>query len=147
MPTLEWKKFFKAAWKNFDSEFQPVIQSLARRRQLLDTEKGSASLYEISKSRQELAAWRDERKREVRLENLEKHKQRLLHIKEKLEAADYQQDQELATEARSGVKTGDWLSQTPAFQKWVDMTTTGHDILYVHGMPGAGKSTMLLFWK
>lgn len=142
---LGWKTFFKSAWKKFNTEFQPVIESLARRRQLLESEKGSASLYEISKARQELATWHDERKREARLENLEKHKQRLLQIKEKLAAADYEQDQEMATEARSGVKTGDWLLKTPAYRKWADTTTTGHDVLYVHGVPGAGKSASASF--
>lgn len=139
-PYLAWKKLFKSAWKTFDTEFQPILQSLVHRRQLLESEKGSASLYEISRSREEMAAWHDKRKQELRLEQLEKHKWRLLHIKDRLEAANYQQDQEMATEARNGSDSGRWILQSPRFEKWANRASLGHDVLYVHGIPGAGKS-------
>ncbi|KAL2272435.1 hypothetical protein FJTKL_06560 [Diaporthe vaccinii] len=138
-----WKKLFKAAWKTFDTEFQPLLQSLANRRELLESEKGSASLYEISKAREEMAARHEAKKQELRRDEIEKHKWRLLQIKAQLGAADYQQDLEMAAEARNVTNSGDWVLQSPTFKHWADKAATRHSVLYVHGIPGAGKTTLV----
>lgn len=135
----EWKQLFKAVWKTFDTEFHPLLQSLDNRRELLESEKGSASLYEISKVREEMAARHEAQKEERRQDEVEKHKGRLLKIRAMIEAPDYQQDQDIAAEARGVANAGDWVSQSPAFQNWADTTAPGHGVLYVHGIPGAGK--------
>ncbi|KAK3952420.1 hypothetical protein QBC32DRAFT_341519 [Pseudoneurospora amorphoporcata] len=44
---LKWKMMFKAIWKIFESDFGQILYSLRERRKLLDSEKGSAVLYEI----------------------------------------------------------------------------------------------------
>ncbi|KAL2272437.1 hypothetical protein FJTKL_06560 [Diaporthe vaccinii] len=140
-----WKKLFKAAWKTFDTEFQPLLQSLANRRELLESEKGSASLYEISKAREEMAARHEAKKQELRRDEIEKHKWRLLQIKAQLGAADYQQDLEMAAEARNVTNSGDWVLQSPTFKHWADKAATRHSVLYVHGIPGAGKEYAVVF--
>ncbi|KAK2601326.1 hypothetical protein N8I77_010782 [Diaporthe amygdali] len=136
-----WKKLVEAAWKTFDTEFQPLLQSLANRRDLLESEKGSASLYEISKAREEMAARHEAKKQELRQDEVEKRKWHLLQIKNQLEAADYQQDQEMAAEARNETNSGDWVLQSPAFQYWADKADTRHSVLYIHGIPGAALET------
>ncbi|KAJ4419764.1 hypothetical protein N0V82_004807 [Gnomoniopsis sp. IMI 355080] len=88
-------------------------------------------------------ALREERQQELRFELLEKHKWRLLHIREKLEATDYQNDQEMITEHRNGSDSGAWITKSPAFVRWTDRSATGHDVLYIHGIPGAGKTTLM----
>ncbi|KAJ0123834.1 hypothetical protein J7T55_012304 [Diaporthe amygdali] len=139
-----WKKLVKAAWKTFDTEFQPLLQSLANRRDLLESEKGSASLYEISKAREEMAARHEAKKQELRQDEIEKRKWHLLQIKNQLEAADYQQDQEMASEARDETDSGNWVLQSPAFKHWANKTATRHSVLYVHGIPGAGKEYVVI---
>lgn len=117
------------------------MQSLSNRRELLESEKGSASLYEISKAREEMTVRYEETKRKLEQDELQKHKSRLIQIKDRLKAADYQQDQEMAFETRIGTNSGDWILDVPGFDHWAGKLTTGHHVLYVHGMPGAGKST------
>lgn len=86
-----------------------------------------------------MAARHEAKKEELRQDDIEKHKWRLLKIKAQLAAPDYQQNQEMAAEARNLTNAGDWVSQSPAFENWVSNTTTRHGVLYVHGIPGAGK--------
>lgn len=83
----------------------------------------------------------EETKLKLQQDELQKHKSRLLQMKDRLMAADYQQDQVMAFEARIGTNSGDWILDVPGFDHWASNLTTGHHILYVHGMPGAGKST------
>lgn len=87
----------------------------------------------------EIASFRDDFRRKCHLEALEEHNSRLARVKGKLEAPDYQCDQEMATENRTGIASGAWLLRNQAFQKWADKGTRGHEILYLNGMPGAGE--------
>lgn len=59
-----------------------------------------------------MAARHEAKKEELRQDDLEKHKWRLLKIKAQIEAPDYQQDQEMAAEARNSTNAGDWVSQS-----------------------------------
>lgn len=131
---------FQSAWKTFDTQFQPILRSLARRSELLESEKGSASLYEILRIRRQITDLQEESKQEISREKLEKHRWRLSYIKERLQAPDYCLDQEMATEDRNGSTSGDWILQQPDFREWTCKTTNEHSVLYVNGIPGAGKS-------
>lgn len=115
------------------------MDSLNRRRELLESEKGSATLHEITKSRDEIAAFNEDVKRQANFDRLEKHKWRWAHVKEKLDSPNYQLDQEMAAEDRNGSASGTWVLQNPAFRKWTDRSAREHAVLYVNGIPGAGK--------
>lgn len=80
----------------------------------------------------------EEVKHKLYRESLEKHQWRLLQIKDKLEASNYQRDQEVATEARAGSSSGTWMLKHPEFARWTNTTVSGHEVLYLHGIPGAG---------
>ncbi|OTA54440.1 hypothetical protein K449DRAFT_439336 [Hypoxylon sp. EC38] len=134
-----WKKMFHSTWKTFDSKFKPIIQSLKRRRELLESEKGSAALYEIQKLRQDVSAMYTEQKEREIQENLTKHKVRVSCIKERLQAPNYQLDQELATEDRHGSNSGTWIFEDANFRAWSNSEAVGHRVLYVNGIPGAGE--------
>lgn len=86
-----------------------------------------------------MAARHEAKKQELRRDEMQKHKWRLLQIKAQLGAADYQQDLELGAEARNVTNAGDWVLQSPIFKHWADKAATKHSVLYVHGIPGAGK--------
>ncbi|KAJ0107225.1 hypothetical protein J7T55_007595 [Diaporthe amygdali] len=143
--TAKWKTTFKSVWKTFETQFRPILDSLDRRRELLESEKGSATLHEISKAREDIAAFIEETKKQASREGFENHKWRLNHIKEKLEAPDYQLDQEMATEDRNGSVSGTWILQNPSFQKWTDKHSRDNGVLYLSGIPGAGKTTLASF--
>ena len=57
---------------------------------------------------------------------------------EKLNASDFQVDQEVASERRRGLTSGEWVFQTAQFQEWSDTGSNVHPILYISGVPGAG---------
>ncbi|RYP14230.1 hypothetical protein DL765_006510 [Monosporascus sp. GIB2] len=124
-------------------EFHKAALPVFRRPKHLESEKASATLYEIQRVRQDIAEFRAENMQQIAQENLEKHKQRVLCIQEKLRAPNYQTDQEMSTEARSGKDSGKWFFKDPKFQEWLTPTRPGHGVLYIHGMPGAGKTTLV----
>ncbi|KAI1740463.1 WD40 repeat-like protein [Xylaria scruposa] len=138
-----WKELFHSSWKTFDSKFGPILRSLEKRRELLESEKGSATLYEIQRMRQDISnIYAKERNRIVQ-EDAEKHRQEVCQIREKLEAPNYRIDQELSTEDRHGHSSGTWIFEDPSFCSWSNDNTLGHDVLYVNGIPGAGKTTLM----
>ena len=114
------------------------MQSLKSRHGLLESEKGSAALYEIQKLREELNAMREEQSQRATDENRDKHEKRVARIKERLRAPDYQTDQELSMEDRNEKNSGSWIFRDPRFRAWSDDNTPNNCILYVNGIPGAG---------
>ncbi|KAI1330306.1 WD40 repeat-like protein [Xylariaceae sp. FL0255] len=120
-----WKTVFHSAWKTFDTKFRPILQSLASRRKLLESEKGSATLYEIQTLRQELS------------KKLEEQSHKVAEVILDLQAPNYAIDQETATEDRHRSKSGSWVFEHPQFQAWSKNDVTGHKALYVNGIPGA----------
>ena len=115
------------------------MQSLERRRQLIDGEKSSATLYEIEKVREEIEAVRTAQREQAEAGDLEKHQVRLAQIKQKLQFANYQLDQEISTEDRSGSNSGQWIFEDPRFLTWKDLEEGGNQVLFIHGKPGAGE--------
>ncbi|KAI1355974.1 hypothetical protein F5Y01DRAFT_325067 [Xylaria sp. FL0043] len=139
----KWKTLFHSTWKTFDADFKSILHSLASRRQLLESEKGSASLYEIQVLRQELSQKNAEQSQQAAKIVQEQHRARISSIRESLQAPNYPIDQETATEDRHGSKSGLWIFEHPHFQEWSKNDATGHDALYVNGVPGAGKTTLM----
>ncbi|KAI0186162.1 hypothetical protein EV127DRAFT_188087 [Xylaria flabelliformis] len=139
----KWKELFHSTWKTFDSKFEPILRSLERRRELLESEKGSATLYELQRIRRDISnIYTKERNRTVQ-EDAEKHRREVYQIREKLEAPNYRIDQELSTEDRHGHNSGMWIFKDASFCSWSRDDTSGHNILYVNGIPGAGKTTLM----
>jgi len=134
---------FLSSWKGFETEFGPIMQSLANRRELLESEKGSATLYEIQKLRQDFSAMHAEQRQQMKQESLRKHRARVSEIGEKLQAPDYQIDQVVSTEGRNGDSSGRWIFLDHNFQAWSSKDKPGHAVLYVNGVPGAGASSSL----
>ncbi|RYP79052.1 hypothetical protein DL771_000030 [Monosporascus sp. 5C6A] len=138
-----WKNLLHATWKTFDSKFNPILHSLASRRELLESEKTSACLYGIQALRESIDKAYREQTRQATEMNFEKHKSRITQIKQRLRAPDYQTDQEIHTEDRNGSASGQWIFKDPKFLSWSDKTSPGHRVLYVNGIPGAGKTTLM----
>lgn len=69
----------------------------------------------------------------------EEHQSRMSLIKNRLRATEYSADQEAATQTRKESGAGEWLFQEPQYVSWSDINTMNHSVLYVHGIPGAGR--------
>ncbi|RYP51599.1 hypothetical protein DL768_003106 [Monosporascus sp. mg162] len=92
----------------------------------------SKQLYE----NQEKTAERETREQQQAL------RQQRHFIANKLGPPDYEADQHRASEQRfSG--SGDWILTDPDFLSWLDPRNPSHSTLYLHGMPGAGKTTLV----
>ncbi|OBR15108.1 Zinc finger protein [Colletotrichum higginsianum IMI 349063] len=139
----KFKDLFHATWKTFDSRFGPILQSLQSRRELLESEKLSASLDHIHNVRQRIDNLYQDQIRAVDDKVREKHRSRMTLIKEKLRAPEYYLDQEVAAGKREGLNTGRWLFEESQYTSWSDHTVSAHSILYLNGIPGAGKTTLV----
>ncbi|TKW56360.1 hypothetical protein CTA1_7211 [Colletotrichum tanaceti] len=139
----KWKDLFHATWKSFDSRFGPILQSLQSRRELLDSEKLSASLDHIHIIRQRIDGLYQDQIRAVDDQAQERHRSRMTLIKEKLRAPEYYIDQEVAAGKREGLDTGQWAFEEPQYTAWSDHTVSAHSVLYINGIPGAGKTTLV----
>jgi len=72
------------------------------------------------------------------IDELEKKKQ-LSTLFEKLNAPDSVLDQRAASEQRAGSQSGEWILQNSHFRRWSDVEIQSNPLLYIHGVPGAGK--------
>ncbi|ROV93245.1 hypothetical protein VPNG_09534 [Cytospora leucostoma] len=138
-----WKELLKSAWKNFDTDLQPILQSMKQRRDWLESEKLSASLFELATVREHISGLQEDIKQKTIRKKLENHKFCVSRIREKLQAPDYYVDQEVATENRGGSTSGAWVLQCQEFLEWNCQTTEVNGILYINGLPGAGKTTLV----
>ncbi|KAF4980975.1 hypothetical protein FZEAL_3132 [Fusarium zealandicum] len=138
-----WKMVFKSTWKTFETKFDPILQSLARRRELLESEKGSASLYEIQRLRADIRAMCDEQKKDANIRDDERHRMNIREIKVKLQSPDYQLNQEVSAEHTDRSNSGKWIFADSQFQSWYSSDVLGSKVLYINGIPGAGKTTLM----
>ncbi|KAJ8131792.1 hypothetical protein O1611_g1828 [Lasiodiplodia mahajangana] len=145
-----WEIMFGSVWKTFDTKFGPILKSLENRCKLLEAEKASATLYEVHALRRKIITMHDEQvqraKEEVQRINeevQEKHKARVSRIKDDLDPPKYEEDQEIAMDGRYNDGFGSWIIANSVFAKWSKKDRPGHDVLYVNGIPGAGKTTLM----
>lgn len=116
---------------------------MKKRQELLESEKGSATLSEVRGIRKDVAAMQAEQTQRLIQERLAKHEERMSRIQQRLQAPDYQIDQEISAEDRTGDDSGLWVFEDPKFKAWIDCTE--HAILYIHGIPGAGEEVLPSF--
>ncbi|KAM0218257.1 hypothetical protein ACHAPQ_003956 [Fusarium lateritium] len=143
MDQFEWKSIFKAAWKTFETELGPILTSLASRRALLESEKASASLYEINNIREKISSVYQEQQCQARIHRDDRHRTYMREIKLKLQSPEYQINQEISTENRGESLSGQWIFKHSRFEPWYDSSTLGSMVLYINGIPGAGKTTLM----
>jgi hypothetical protein len=62
-----------------------------------------------------------------------------LFIEQKLGPPDYEANQHRALQQRFHA-SGDWILKDPSFVSWLDPRNSSSSTLYLHGMPGAGKT-------
>ena len=149
----------RSAWKTFETSFRPIIDSLKRHRALLSDEKLTAAIAEIQGvhqlteikiknlsdqidaritdvSRQVHEAQKVLSGMEATQRQNELHHQRQI-VEEKLGAPDYGNAHFYAANKRF-LDSGNWILDNQQFQKWFHSSTPADNILYIHGMPGAG---------
>lgn len=135
----EFKSLLHSTWKTFDTRFGSILQSLQRRRELLESEKNSASLDHVYMIRKEIEEMYRHQVTAADAQALQVHRATMTRIKERLLAPEYFLDQQAIFRRRETGSTGQWIFEDPQYISWADVNNPGHSVLYINGIPGAGK--------
>ncbi|KAL8950879.1 MAG: hypothetical protein Q9222_003113 [Ikaeria aurantiellina] len=133
-----WKRLFDSSWKTFDTRFRQILDSLERHKDLIESEKGTLVVVEVQKTREIAEAQSKEA-----VERAGREKVNVLV--EKLDPTDYGRDQYAASEQRRQHSSGAWILQNPSLSRWSDLNAECNPLLYLHGIPGAGKTIISSF--
>lgn len=128
---------FKAAWKQFNTQFQHLLDDLKRHKALLINQ---ASLSQIEQSQVEQAHTR------LQFSMIKKtvSEQRYLSVIAWLSGINPTIDHEAALAARIGYpSTGRWLLQERQLLTWLNPNNSLVPIIWMNGIPGVGQTSSL----
>lgn len=139
---LAWFILFLSLWKDFNSRFSNIIDSLKKQRDFVDTEAASLDIVEAKESRVKLQ-YDIERRQKESNEALELNERndkiaRLQHSIEWLSVDDTAQETEYERMFRRRHEgTCEWIERLPQINNWLK-DDTKHPLLWLSGKPGAG---------
>jgi hypothetical protein len=128
-----WRQLFQACWKTFRTRFNPVVEDIRRHKRLIETQASLSHFEEIQRS----STLMEEEFRNIRdAEDL----RRLRETSEWLAAADMTETQELKSSSRAEYpQVCQWILREGIFQKWFDLNSDEHHLIWINGIPGAGE--------
>ena len=151
MSILAWKAVFQSSWRTFTTQFGPILNRLKRHRDLLSDEKMTAVALEVIDMRDSIESRIQQLVEDVQklhlddedkaLKQQESFHKRLEFVHSKLGVVDYQLDFQQASRERQNTPSGDWILQYSVYKSWV-ATTDKDGIIYLSGIPGAGKECL-----
>ncbi|KAF2800244.1 hypothetical protein K505DRAFT_229183, partial [Melanomma pulvis-pyrius CBS 109.77] len=129
-----WKQLFHATWRSFSSSIEHLTKSLQRHKSLLEDQASIIHFEEF----QDLHL---RAKREFEAQRSAELDRRRLNIQQWLCAHDIEARQEDAAKSRYN-GTGNWLIQDSRFTKWFNFDYCAESLLWLSGIPGAGKTVL-----
>ena len=128
-----WHMWFAIDWGLFERRFKVILQKLALHCDLLDKEAAAAHFSEMKH-------FRDKRQLEVDTFEEQRQHQMTQDVFRWLSAEEDQQESRLnrISDERQ-LETCEWVLKDPQVQPWIE-DDSGDAILWVTGIPGAGKS-------
>ncbi len=129
-------------WKDFQSRFASIIESLRKQRDFVDIEAASIDIVESAESRARLQLDIEERQK-VSTEALERNEKneriaRLQSSVEWLAVDDIVQEIECERMSRRRYDgTCEWIDKLPQMKNWL-RNDTKYSLLWLSGKPGAG---------
>ena len=139
---LAWSIIFLSLWKDFQSRFANIIESLKKQRDFVDAEAASIDIVEAAESRARLQM-DIEQKQKATTEMLERKEKgdraaRLQSSIEWLAVDDEVQETEYERMSRRRhVGTCEWIDELTQMKNWLK-NDTRHPLLWLSGKPGAG---------
>lgn len=133
------RTFFDSVWKTFRTKSSPILNSLRRHRELLEQVKSTATFGEVQRTRLALQETIEKSNEELKqiLWGIHQKKKQIL---EKLGSQDSYNDRGHRRLPDQRYPTsGDWILKERIFLQWLDPDELSKDLLYLNGMPGAGK--------
>ena len=144
-----WRQVFRSMWKNFETRFRNILDSLNRHRQLIANQAAAIHYQQYQVDNQavlgHIQQYEQDRKRNIedreRQEESEMHK-KYLEVLQWFSAVDTtKSDQEVFTRTRQEYPgSGDWILKNEKIRNWLEDDTPTSSILWLNGKPGAGNS-------
>jgi hypothetical protein len=132
-----WKEVFDAFRKIFLVHLQHTLENIRRHKDLVRSQATLVQCEELQKLHNEaVAAFRANR------EAIGERRRKA--VQEWLSAAEYDADQEKSNKIREEYpETGRWLLGNDLFKSWFQPEVCTAPILWISGIPGAGKGILL----
>ncbi|KAG8677696.1 hypothetical protein FPOAC2_03877 [Fusarium poae] len=148
-----WKVLFHSAWKTFKTQFDPILRSLQRHRDMLSEEKLTAVMEETQKQGQSIQeklhqlskelGERDKKNAERDLIDYQSRiDQQKRTVESKIDAPSYHEDYEIASQKRFAATSGRWILNHSPIVEWLDHSSNASGKIYLSGIPGAGKTVL-----
>lgn len=135
----DWRRILDSVWKTFRTKFSPVLGSLRRHRELLEQVKSTAIFGEIQRTRIALQQTIDKSNEELkRFFDVMQQKRKQVLDKLGSQGPSYDKGHQRLPDQRYPT-SGDWILKNHLFLQWLDPNDLPNDLLYLNGMPGAGK--------
>jgi hypothetical protein len=135
---LAWIRFFKSMWKDFDTEFGGILKSLRRHKELVECR---ASLAQYGRYKEDMLELMTKLNKQVEEEKLKK----LMAVKEWLAVGQQpEQDHVRFQKTRNDYsRTALWILDHEYVKHWMEADIPTTPLLWMHGIPGAGKISLL----
>ncbi|KAF2726766.1 hypothetical protein EJ04DRAFT_452711 [Polyplosphaeria fusca] len=130
----KWKELFHATWRSFSNTVAHLSKNLHRHKNLIESQ---ASIIQF----EALQDLRTQSQRHFEEQNMAELDRRRLSVLQWLCAVDVQARQEYVARLRYG-RTGQWLLNDPRFVKWFSIDYCAEPLLWLNGIPGAGKTVL-----
>jgi hypothetical protein len=126
-----WKELFHATWRSFSNTVAHLTKDIRRHKHLIESQASIVEYEAIQDLRSQSKAFFEKH----RIEELDR---RRLCVQRWLCPLDVQTRHETAAKSRYAT-SGDWLLKDPTFLKWFDFDYGDEPLLWLSGIPGAGK--------
>lgn len=128
-----WQQIFRALWKDFNARFKHLLSNLQRHKTLIESH---ANVLEIKASQ----AARELAEKAFQEADIARKDNQRIAVRTWLSARNVQLDHDVYTEVRKLYpSTGLWVLQKTAIAAWHDSQHTSGSLVWVHGIPGAGR--------
>ncbi|KAL1850978.1 hypothetical protein Daus18300_012712 [Diaporthe australafricana] len=133
--------FFRSMWKDFRSRFQHILDDLAQHKSLVESHANQIHIRQYASDRTRIF-------QEFERISARTAEEKYEHVLRWLNApftGEIQED--LATMRNdffeaTNIQTGQWIITNEKVKNWLDLDVPKTSIIWVHGIPGAGKSVL-----
>lgn len=138
---------FRAAWKDFNARFKNILNRLSRHREFLERQAALLHFDQFQQSSQEahqhVMQYQQDRVEIIdcfEKQEQEESKKKFFEALAWISGAQTSQDHEsFCTERAKYPGTGSWILKQEKVHNWIEADTPMNSILWLNGIPGAGK--------
>ncbi len=136
---------FRSYWRDFETKFSGILKALQYHKDLLKEQaEHSLDRIRVQETRRKYDDLRDRLLLEIENRNKDERQRNYVEVKSWIAAPSPQHEHEQACAKRTEEdQSGEWIFQKPQIKEWKDWDTPDNSILWLHGIPGAGKTFTL----